>query len=90
MLLPRYSLRAVLTTVSLCSVFFVVAAFAVRGHGWAVVIAVALVCVPVMLSFQFLGYILCRAFVRLVGVEQLPARTSQGAVRTRVDGGSGG
>lgn len=89
MLFPRYSLRAVLTTVSFCSVFFVVSAFAFRGHGWAVVIAVAAACVPTMLWFQLLGYAFCRAFLRLVGSEHLPARTSQGAVRTRADGGPG-
>ena len=89
MLIPRYSLRAILTTVTLAAVYFVVVGFAFRGHGWAVVITVSVACVPVVLLFHAVLYSLCRAYARLLGTEDMPALTSQGAVRVASEGSQG-
>jgi hypothetical protein len=41
MLLPRYSLRGLFGLITVCSMFFAVAAFAFRGQRWAIAVIAA-------------------------------------------------
>ena len=39
-MLPRFSIRGLLTTIAICGGLFAVLPFAVRGHAWALAIAI--------------------------------------------------
>ena len=82
MLIPRFSLRATLMGFSVCSVFFVIVGYAVRGEAWAVIPAVAVLSIFATLAFHGFFYALLSLFGRIVGAEITPARTSQGGIQS--------
>ena len=85
MLLPRYSLRTTLIAVTACAVFSLVVGQAVRGQMWAVVIAVGVASILVTLIVHALLFLMTAGLTRLVGSQQLPARTSRGGVQSTPD-----
>ena len=85
MLLPRFSLRTTLIGVSSCAVFFLVLGQAVQGSPWAIVISISVACLAVLLVFHALLYFVSATLARLVGAQQLPARTSRGGLQSNPD-----
>jgi len=85
MLLPRYSLRTTLLGTTGFAVFFLVVGQAVRGRPWAIVISVAVASLVLIFAFHAMLFILSTIFARLVGTQQLPARTFQGGVQSSSD-----
>ena len=77
MLIPKFTIRWLLLLMSVCSVFFLVFNFAVRGQQWAIAISLAVAGMVVTFLaygvFFGLAYILASLF---------------GAVRPRPPGGS--
>lgn len=80
MLLPRFSLRMTLLLLTSAAFFFVVVAQAVRGSLWAIGPAVAIGSVLSALVTYAIFFVLCTLFGRVVGIEQVVARSSRGAV----------
>ena len=85
MLLPRYSLRTSLLGLTTCAVFSLVLGQAVQGRPWAIVVAVAVASLLLLLLFHALLYLISAALSRLVGEQQLDARTSRGGVQSYSD-----
>ena len=80
MLLPRFSLRLTLVVLTGAACFFLVVAQAARGSVWAVGVAVAVGSVLAALATYALFFFACTLFGRLVGIEEIVAKTSRGAV----------
>lgn len=80
MLLPRFSLRLTLLVLTSAAFFFVVVGQAFRGSVWAVGLTVAVGSVLAALATYAMFFTLCTLFGRLVGIEQIVAKTSRGAV----------
>ncbi len=87
MLLPRFSLRSILRIVTLCSVIFLINGFALRGEPWAIGVSVAIGSVVVVALFHAAFYSIALGLSRVLGTEQLPARTSRGGVERGVSDG---
>ena len=85
MLLPQFSLRTTLKALSACAVLFVVVRQAVLGQFWAIAVSCALLSVVVCFVFYALFYALTVGMSRVVGTQQLPARTSQGGLQLTTD-----
>ena len=85
MLIPQFSLRTSLIVISACAIFFLVLGYAIQGSGWAVVVSIAVVSVAVTLMFHAALFLVSSALARMVGTEQLPARTSRGGVQLTPD-----
>ena len=85
MLIPRFSLRTTLILISGCAIFFLVLGQAVQGRGWAIVVSVAMVSLLVTLVFHAALFVVSSTLARMVGTEQLPARTSRGGVQLTPD-----
>lgn len=85
MLIPQFSLRTSLWLISGCAVFFLTLGYATQGHGWAIVVSVAVVSLIVVLLFHAGLFVASSAVARMVGTEQLPARTSRGGVQFTPD-----
>ena len=81
MLLPQFSLRTTLAVLSACALVFLIAGQAYQGKAWAVGVTVALASVPVCLCVHALFYGLTAAVSRVIGVQKLPAKTSQGGMQ---------
>jgi hypothetical protein len=80
MLLPRYSIRTALAIVTVVAVLSLFAGQALGGRAWALGLTVAAASVPLALSVHAAFFALGSAFARLLGPEQVIARTSRGGV----------
>ena len=85
MLIPQFSLRTTLKVLTACAVLFLIAGQAVQGHAWAVGVTVAVLSVLGTLVVHAVFYGLTAWLSRLIGVQQLPARTSQGGLQLSPD-----
>lgn len=85
MLIPRFSLRTTLILISGCAIFFLVLGQAVQGSAWAIVVSMAVISLIVTLLFHATLFFVSTALARLVGTEQMPARTSSGGVQLTPD-----
>ena len=85
MLLPQFSLRTILLATTACTVLFLIARQAFQGEAWAVGVTIAVLSVPACLVVYALFYGLTLLVSRVVGVQRLPARTSQGGVQLGPD-----
>ena len=80
MLLPRFSLRNILWIVTLCAAIFFINGFAYRGELWAIGVSVAIGSIVVFALFHAAFYGIALGLSRVIGTEQLPARTSRGGI----------
>lgn len=85
MLLPRFSLRITLAVLTSAAAFFLVVAEAVRGSLWALGLSVAVGSVLVALFTYAIFFAICTFFGRIVGVEQVVAKTSRGGIVRETD-----
>jgi hypothetical protein len=68
MVLPRYSLRQLLAIMGASSLFFLVAAFAVRGQPWAVAITIGILVVALILVVQAGFFFAAWLFAQVIGL----------------------
>ena len=80
MLLPRFSIRTALAIVTVVAVLSLFAGQALGGRAWALGLTVAVASVPLALVVHAAFFALGSAFARLLGAEQVVARTSRGGV----------
>ena len=85
MLIPQFSLRTTLKLVTICAVLFLISGRAVQGHAWAVGVMVAVLSVLGTLIVHAIFYGLTTWLSRILGVQQSPARTSQGGLQLSPD-----
>lgn len=85
MLLPQFSLRTALKLLTASTVLFVIVRQAFLGTAWAVGISFVFLCVPFFFLTYAAFYGLTILMSRLIGVQRLPARTSQGGVQVSPD-----
>jgi len=78
MLIPRFSLRTTLKTITVSALLFLIAGQALEGKAWAVVVTVAVLSVLATLLVHGCFFGLTAGLSRLIGSHQSPARTSQG------------
>ncbi|HZL88085.1 MAG TPA: hypothetical protein VFB96_06880 [Pirellulaceae bacterium] len=77
MLIPRFSIRALLVVTALCALFSLVIAGAVRGQPWAIGVTAGIASLGTLLVFHPLAFALARYFARLRRrMTPLPAGTS--------------
>jgi hypothetical protein len=80
MLLPRFSLRTLLVVITGVAIVSLFAGQALGGRVWAVGLTVAAVSVPAALAVQAVFFLVCSYFARLLGAQEVVARTSRGGV----------
>jgi hypothetical protein len=83
MLLPRFSLRAMLLILSAAALVFLITSMGIVGRAWAAGLAMAVVSVVFTLLVHMLLYGLVSMLAQLLGAQEVVARTSRGGV---VDG----
>lgn len=81
MLLPRYSLKTILAVLSGCTVIFLIAGQAYQGEAWAGGVTIAVASVPICMLVHAMFYGLVVLLSRVIGTQQVPARTSQGGIQ---------
>ena len=85
MLFPSYSLRTVLLGITGSAVFFLIAAQALLGHAWAIVITAGGIGLIATLFFHAAMNVLTSLLSKIVGTQETPAMTSQGGLQASSD-----
>ncbi len=85
MLLPRFSLKTILTLLSVSTVIFVVAGQAFQGKAWAAGVTIAVASIPVCLFVHAVFYGIIGLLARVISPQQVPALTSQGGIQRSPD-----
>ena len=69
----------------MCALVFVIAGQALEGQAWAVVVTVGILSVLAVLAVHGCYFALTAGLSRVIGVQQSPARTSQGGLQLGSD-----
>jgi len=80
MLLPRFSIRTLLTILTIVAVISLFAGQALGGRAWALGITVAAVSVAFTLAVHAAFFVAASLFARWLGPSEVVARTSRGGV----------
>lgn len=65
MLVPQFTLRAILAVTTVAAFAFVIAGLAVRGHAWAWAVTIGVACLLVAMLVQAACYCMVCLFARL-------------------------
>lgn len=85
MLIPRFSLRTILLTITLLAGFFLIVGEALQGAYWALVISVSVICLLATLLVHCCFFLACLGISRIVGGQSMPALTRQGGIQQSAD-----